>query len=96
MSDFFYCTKNGQWIELFSPKSPPQDPDVDQTGLVQSGVFRSHHLVKMGNHNYTTEPNVRFSPDNKLVIFTSNMFGPDYVFAVEVEKANAAAAIGGN
>jgi oligogalacturonide lyase len=41
----------------------------------------------MLKHNYKLEPNVRFSPDSKLVIFTSNMFGPSYVFAVEVNKA---------
>ncbi len=41
----------------------------------------------MAHHNYREEPNVRFSPDKKLVIFTSNMFGPSYVFGVEVAKA---------
>ncbi len=41
----------------------------------------------MSHHNYRLEPNVRFSPDKKLVIFTSNMFGPSYVFGAEVEKA---------
>jgi oligogalacturonide lyase len=41
----------------------------------------------MSHHNYREEPNVRFSPDKKLVIFTSNMFGPSYVFGAEVEKA---------
>jgi oligogalacturonide lyase len=40
----------------------------------------------MSNHNYKLEPNVRFSPDHKMVIFTSNMFGPSYVFGVDVEK----------
>jgi oligogalacturonide lyase len=45
----------------------------------------------MGNHNYKLEPNERFSPDDKLVFFTSNMFGPSYVFAVEVAKAVGAA-----
>ncbi len=41
----------------------------------------------MSHHNYREEPNVRFSPDKKLILFTSNMFGPSYVFAVEVDKA---------
>ena len=41
----------------------------------------------MANHNYKLEPNERFSPDDKLIYFTSNMFGPSYVFAVEVAKA---------
>jgi oligogalacturonide lyase len=52
----------------------------------QPGILRSEHLVNMAHHNYRLEPNVRFSPDKKLVIFTSNMFGPSYVFAVEVAK----------
>jgi oligogalacturonide lyase len=41
----------------------------------------------MSAHNYREEPNVRFSPDKKLVIFTANMFGPSYVFGVETAKA---------
>ncbi len=41
----------------------------------------------MAQHNYKLEPNVRFSPDKSLVIFTSNMFGPSYVFGVETAKA---------
>ena len=41
----------------------------------------------MAHHNYHEEPNVRFTPDKKMVIFTGNMFGPSYVFGVEVEKA---------
>ena len=36
---------------------------------------------------YRLEPNVRFSPDKNLVIFTSNMFGPSYVFGVETGKS---------
>ena len=47
----------------------------------------------MAHHNYRLEPNVRFSPDSKLIFFTSNMFGPSYIFAVEVEKAAAGAAM---
>ena len=53
----------------------------------QPGVLRPEHLVNMSWHYYREEPNVRFSPDKKLVIFTSNMFGPSYVFGAEVEKA---------
>jgi oligogalacturonide lyase len=46
----------------------------------------------MAHHNYRLEPNVRFSPDKSMVIFTSNMFGPSYVFGVEVAKATGAPA----
>jgi oligogalacturonide lyase len=41
----------------------------------------------MGAHNYHLEPNVRFTPDKKLVVFRTNMFGPTYVLGVEVDKA---------
>jgi oligogalacturonide lyase len=40
----------------------------------------------MSKHKYTLEPNVRFSPDARWVLFRSNMFGATYVFAVEVGK----------
>jgi oligogalacturonide lyase len=41
----------------------------------------------MSKHNYRLQPKVSFSPDEKWVIFRSNMLGPTYTFAVEVEKA---------
>ena len=84
--------KNGEWIELLHPQMQKvgagalNDPD-----FWQPGVFHSEHLVNMSHHNYREEPNVRFSPDKKLVIFTSNMFGPSYVFGVEVAKADPSA-----
>lgn len=62
--------KDGQWIELYKPQS--------------SGVMQSLHLASLSAQDYQLEPNVHFTPDHKWVIFTSNMFGPSYVFAVEV------------
>ena len=41
----------------------------------------------MSKHQYALEPNPIFTPDNKWIVFRSNMFGPSYVFAVEVAKA---------
>ena len=78
---------DGQWIELFRPQLLPHEGALDDTGLWQSGILGSEHLVNMAHHNYRLEPNVRFSPDEKMVIFTSNMFGPSYVFGVEVARA---------
>jgi oligogalacturonide lyase len=60
---------------------------INEPDFWQPGVFHAEHLVNMAHHNYRLEPNVRFSPDKRLVIFTSNMFGPSYVFGVEVNKA---------
>jgi oligogalacturonide lyase len=77
---------DGMWIELFHPELL-EDTGEPQKEFIAPGVFHSEHLVNMSKHNYKLEPNVRFSPDHKMVIFTSNMFGPSYVFGVEVEKA---------
>jgi len=41
----------------------------------------------MAKHNYRLEPNPSFTPDQKFIVFRSNMFGPDYALAVEVAKA---------
>jgi oligogalacturonide lyase len=77
---------DGRWIYLFHPE---RIADADSLGdkLVHPGVFRAERLVNMSKHNYQLEPNVSFSPDRKYVIFRSNMFGPTYVFAVEVATA---------
>ncbi|HWF48407.1 MAG TPA: oligogalacturonate lyase family protein [Bryobacteraceae bacterium] len=78
---------DGEWIELFHPMILSTAGAKNEPDFWQPGVFRAEHLVNMAHHNYHLEPNVRFSPDKKLVIFTSNMFGPSYVFGVEVAKA---------
>jgi hypothetical protein len=50
-----------------------------------AGWFRRATIVSMVKNDYTKlEPNIRVSPDNRLVIFTSNMLGPTYIFAVEL------------
>lgn len=80
---------DGEWIELFHPQMlNVMEGAINDPDFWQPGVFHSEHLVNMAHHNYRLEPNVRFSPNKKLVIFTSNMFGPSYVFGVEVAKAD--------
>jgi oligogalacturonide lyase len=56
--------------------------------FVNPGVLHAEKLVNMSRHDYRLEPNVRFTPDEKWVIFRSNMFGPTYTFAVEVAPTN--------
>ena len=75
---------NGTWVELYHPEALSRHEGFNSPDLIQPGVLRSEHLVNMANHNYKLEPNERFSPDDREIIFTSNMFGPSYVFAVEV------------
>jgi len=80
-------TQDAEWIELLHPERFAVSRDaLNEPSFWQPGVFHSERLVNMSHHYYRQEPNVRFSPDKKLVLFTSNMFGPSYVFAVEVEK----------
>jgi len=78
--------KNGQWIYLFRAE-PVANRGIEDPSFVKPGVFRAEKLVNMAKHNYKLEPNVSFSPDEKWVVFRSNMLGPTYAFAVEVEKA---------
>ncbi|MDR1274236.1 MAG: oligogalacturonate lyase family protein [Odoribacteraceae bacterium] len=63
---------DGKWIYLFRP---------------DGNRFVSERLVNMRDHDYKLEPNVHFSPDQKWVIFRSNLFGETHVYAVEIEKA---------
>ncbi len=77
---------DGQWIYLFRPEAR-KDEGLTDASFVKTGVLRGEKLVNMAKHNYRLEPNVTFTPDQKWVVFRSNMFGPTYTFAVEVAKA---------
>ncbi|MGP8245832.1 MAG: oligogalacturonate lyase family protein [Bryobacteraceae bacterium] len=80
--------KDGEWIYLFHPEPIPNRGGIDEPGFIHPGVLHSERLVNMSKHNYRLEPNVSFSPDQKWVVFRSNMFGPTYVFAVEIAEAD--------
>src|SRR5580704_13566214 len=77
---------DGEWIYLFRPAL------IAERGATKAditpGVLHAEKLVNMSKHKYHLEPNVSFSPDSKWVIFRSNMFGPTYVFAVEIAKSS--------
>ena len=79
--------KDGQWIYLFRPELIA-DRGLKDASFVRPGVLRAERLVNMSKHGYRLEPNVSFTPDQKWVVFRSNMFGDTYVFAVEVAKAH--------
>jgi oligogalacturonide lyase len=73
------------WIVLVRPTQIADNHTLG-TNLIKGGYTRAEKLVNMSKHNYALEPNPSFSPDQRLVIFSSNMFGPSYVFGVEVAK----------
>ena len=75
------------WIFLFRPHRVPSE-DTIGSNLIHGGYLVTEKLVNMSKHNYRLEPNPSFTPDQKYVVFRSNMFGPDYAFAVEVDKAH--------
>ena len=81
---------DGQWIYLFRPELIP-NRGIQDPSFIQPGVLRAERLVNMSRHQYRLEPNVSFTPDQKWVVFRSNIFGPTYVFAVEVGKPGPAA-----
>ena len=76
---------DGKWIYLFRAESPNRG-GIDEKGFIHAGVLHAERLVNMSKHNYRQEPNVSFTPDQKWVVFRSNMFGPSYAFAVEIAK----------
>ena len=65
---------NGQWIYLFTPG--------------KDGVLHGERLVDLSKHDYQLEPNVTFTPDQKWLVFRSNMHGATHVYAVEVAKTH--------
>ncbi len=81
---------DGKWIYLFRPQSVPDVAGIkppDAEGLIHPGRLVAERLVNLGKHNYQLEPNVTFSPDQKWIIFRSNLRGATQVYAVEIAKA---------
>lgn len=82
---------NGQWIYLFRPEMVADRTDgvlPNLKELVKPGYFKAEKLVNLAKHDYRLEPNVTFTPDQKWIVFRSNMLGPTHVFAVEIQKAS--------
>lgn len=80
-----WASAENEWIYLFRPELLNDSGSLGEK-LVRPGVFHPERLVSLHKNKYTLEPNAFFTPDQKHVIFRSNMFGPTYVFAVEVAK----------
>jgi oligogalacturonide lyase len=77
--------KTNPWVILCRLALTPDKHTLGEN-LTKTGTLKVERLVNMSKHNYQLEPNPSFTRDQKLVIFRSNMFGPTYVFGVEVAK----------
>jgi oligogalacturonide lyase len=78
---------NGQWIYLFTPADTPFKTIKVGGEPVKVGKLTVRKLVDLSKHDYRLEPNVTITPDNKWVVFRSNMHGQTHVYAVEVTKS---------
>lgn len=78
---------NGQWIYLYTPQHEKFETIKVGNESVKIGKLVVEKLVDLSKHDYRLEPNVSFTPDNKWIVFRSNMHGPTHVYAVEVAKA---------
>ncbi len=81
---------DGKWIYLFRPRDVPDVAGLkapNSANLIHAGRFVAERLVNMAKHNYRLEPNVTFTPDQKWIVFRSNMHGGTQVYAVEIAKA---------
>jgi len=68
--------RDGMWINLFRPQ--------------RDGSITGERLVNLSHQNYygqDGEPNSHITPDDKWVIFRSNMQGPLGVYAVEIARS---------
>lgn len=77
---------NGQAIFLFTPTSAPVKTSMLADEPVKIGMLKVRKLVDLARHDYRLEPNVHITPDNRWVIFGSNMHGTPHVYAVAVSK----------
>lgn len=77
---------NGQCIYLFTPSGEPAESVTVGDETVKVGKLAVEKLADLSKHDYRLEPNVTITPDNKWVVFRSNMHGPTHVYAVEVAR----------
>jgi oligogalacturonide lyase len=84
---------NGQGIFLFTPTDASFETIKVGGEAVKIGKLTVRKLVDLSKHDYRLEPNVTITPDNKWVVFRSNMHGRTHVYAVEVAQAKAGRAL---
>lgn len=76
---------DGSYISIYR-KGPLLDSK--ESTIWKTRDVRIERLVDMRGHDYRLEPNAHISPDNKWIVFRSNMFGSPMIFAVQTTKSN--------
>lgn len=84
-ADMVAHAPDGKWISLLqSEPIVDADPAADDDRMIAIEKFNATRLVDMSAHDYRLEPNLRFTPDGKWLVFASNMHGEPHVYAVAV------------
>jgi oligogalacturonide lyase len=81
---------DAKWLYLFKPRTIPDVAGIhaaDADSLIVSGKMDQEKIVDFSKQNYQLEPNARFSPDGKWLIFRANIEGKVAIYAAEVEAA---------
>lgn len=83
-ADMVAHAPDGKWISLLEAETivDADLPSYDEK-LITIEKFKATRLVDMGAHDYRLEPNLRFTPDGKWLVFVSNMHGANHVYAVD-------------
>ena len=83
-ADMVAHAPDGKWISLLRADTIV-DADLASYDekLITTEKFTATRLVVMSGHHYRLEPNLRFTPDGKWLVFASNMHGANHVYAVE-------------
>ena len=83
-ADMVAHAPDGKWIQLLQAQDIV-DADLQSYDdkLVTIEKFKSTRLVDLSRHDYKLEPNLRFTPDGKWLVFASNMHGAQHVYAVD-------------
>jgi oligogalacturonide lyase len=84
--------QNGQYIYLYRPV-PSEQASTDGADF-KLGKLAVERLADLSRHDYSgggrgVEPNVTFTPDDKWIVFRSNMEGALHVYAVAVDPVSA-------
>jgi oligogalacturonide lyase len=88
-ADMVAHAPDGKWIQLLQAEDivDADLPSYDDK-LITVEKFKSTRLVDLSSHDYKLEPNLRFTPDGKWLVFASNMHGAQHVYAVDASLPN--------